>query len=199
MDHSDHVNLLRGGIPEPGGVWADLGSGTGAFTLALAELIGPRGFGTMKPPQIHSVDTRRDALQGQEQAMRARFPKMTIHYRVGDFARQLDLPPLDGVVMANSLHFQREKDPVLRLVRSYLRPGGRLIVVEYETDRGNPWVPYPFSYRTWERLACRNGLVGTTLLMTRPSRFLGQIYSAVSYVQKDPRNAPGGRGATRGG
>jgi ubiquinone/menaquinone biosynthesis C-methylase UbiE len=179
MDHSDHVNLLRGGIPEPGGVWADLGSGTGAFTLALAELIGPSG-------QIHSVDTRRDALRSQEQAMRARFPRMAIHYRVGDFARRLDLPPLDGVVMANSLHFQREKDPVVRLVRSYLRPGGRLIVVEYETDRGNPWVPYPFSYRTWERLARRNGLVGTTLLMTRPSRFLGQIYSAVSYVQQIP-------------
>ncbi len=181
MDHTDHVNLLRGGIPGPGRVWADLGSGTGAFTLALAELIGPDG-------QIHSVDTRRDALQRQEQAMRARFPRMTMHYRVGDFARRLDLPPLDGVVMANSLHFQPEKDPVVRLVRSYLRPGGRLIVVEYETDRGNPWVPYPFSYRTWEKLAHRNGLVGTTLLMTRPSRFLGQIYSAVSYVPEIPEN-----------
>jgi tRNA A58 N-methylase Trm61 len=96
MDHSDHANLLRGGIPEPGGVWADLGSGTGAFTLALAELIGPNG-------QIHSVDKRPDALQRQEQGMRTRFPKMTVHYRVGDFARRLDLPPLDGVVMTNSL------------------------------------------------------------------------------------------------
>ncbi len=181
MDHTDHVNLLRGGIPGPGRVWADLGSGTGAFTLALAELIGPDG-------QIHSVDTRRDALQRQEQAMRARFPSMTMHYRVSDFARRLDLPPLDGVVMANSLHFQPEKDPVVRLVRSYLRPGGRLIVVEYDTDRGNPWVPYPFSYGTWEKLAHRNGLVGTTLLMTRPSRFLGQIYSAVSYVPEIPEN-----------
>jgi ubiquinone/menaquinone biosynthesis C-methylase UbiE len=186
MDHSDHVNLLRGGIPEPGGVWADLGSGTGSFTLALAELIGSGG-------QIHSVDTRWDALQRQEKAMRASFPRMTIHYRVGDFAQRLDLPPLDGVVMANSLHFQREKDPVVRLVRSYLRPGGRLIVVEYETDRGNPWVPYPFSYRTWEMLASRNGLVGTTLLRTRPSRFLGQIYSAVSYVPETPEGLQGDR------
>jgi ubiquinone/menaquinone biosynthesis C-methylase UbiE len=179
MDHSDHVNLLRGGIPDPGGVWADLGSGTGAFTLALAELIGPNG-------QIHSVDKRRDALQRQEQAMRARFPKMTVHYRIDDFARRLDLPPLDGIVMANSLHFQPEKDPVVRLVRSYLRPGGRLVVVEYETDRGNLWVPHPFSYRTWEKVARRNGLVDTTLLMTRPSRFLRQIYSAVSYVPQIP-------------
>ena len=190
MDHSDHVNLLRDGIPQPGGVWADLGSGTGAFTLALAELIGPNG-------QIYSVDKRRDALQRQEQAMLARFPKMTVHYRVGDFARWLDLPPLDGVVMANSLHFQPQKDPVLHLVRGYLRPGGRLVVVEYETDRGNPWVPYPFSFRTWEKLARRNGLEDTTLLMTRPSRFLGQIYSGVSCVPQIPEAFQGEAGQSQ--
>jgi ubiquinone/menaquinone biosynthesis C-methylase UbiE len=49
MNHADHVALLRAGVPGPGGVWADLGSGAGAFTLALADLIGPTG-------QIYSVD-----------------------------------------------------------------------------------------------------------------------------------------------
>ena len=173
MQHADHVNLLRGGVPGPGGVWADLGSGTGAFTLALADLIGPSG-------QIYSVDKDQGALRKQEQKMRARFPAATVHYRVADYTRRLNLPPLDGVVMANSLHFQREKDQVVQLVRSYLRPGGRLILVEYDTDQGNPWVPYPLSYRTWEALASRNGFASTMLLMTVPSRFLGQIYSALS-------------------
>jgi hypothetical protein len=68
-------------------------------------------------------------------------------------------------------------------VRSYLRSSGRLILVEYDTDRGNPWVPYPLSYRTWEKLAGRNGFVSTALLRTRPSRFLGQIYSALSVTR----------------
>jgi SAM-dependent methyltransferase len=176
MEHADHVNLLRGGVPEPGGVWADLGSGTGAFTLALADLIGPSG-------QIYSVDKNRDALRTQEQRMRARFPAVTVHYRIADYTKWLDLPPLDGVVMANSLHFQRDKDPVVQLVRGYLCPGGRLILVEYDTDQGSPWVPYPLSYRTWEALASRNGFASTTLLMTRPSRFLGRIYSAVSLAR----------------
>jgi len=176
MQHADHVNLLRPGIPEPGGRWADLGSGTGAFTLALAELIGPDG-------QIYSVDKDRGALRTQERQMRARFPAVTIGLIVGDFAQPLQLPPLDGVVMANSLHFHRHKEPILRLVQGYLKPGGRLILVEYGTDRGNPWVPYPLSYQTWQDLAERSGLVGTQLLATRPSRFLGQIYSALSYAQ----------------
>lgn len=39
MDHTDHTNLLRGGIDGSSGTWADLGAGAGAFTLALAELL----------------------------------------------------------------------------------------------------------------------------------------------------------------
>lgn len=183
MDHADHVNLLRGGVPGPGGVWADLGSGTGAFTLALADLIGPKG-------QIHSVDKNLHVLRRQEQVMRARFPAVSVYYHVADFSKRLDLPPLDGIVMANSLHFQRDKDAVVQLIRSYLHPGGRMILVEYDTDRGNRWVPYPLSYQTWEALARRNGFASTRRLATRPSRFLGRIYSALSLpdVQPDNRN-----------
>ena len=73
MDHTDHVSLLRGGVPAPGGVWADLGSGTGAFTLALADLLGPTGV-------IYSVDRDAGALAAQEQAMRRSFPSTTVHY-----------------------------------------------------------------------------------------------------------------------
>lgn len=173
MDHHDHVHLLRNGIPEPGGVWADLGSGGGAFTLALADLIGPTG-------EIYSVDKDAGVLRQQERTMRTRFPGSTAHYIAADFTRKLDVPTLDGIVMANSLHFVRKKEPVLQLVRGYLRPGGRLLLVEYNADRGNMWVPYPLSYSAWEILAQQNGFSGTQLLTTVPSRFFGEIYSAAS-------------------
>jgi ubiquinone/menaquinone biosynthesis C-methylase UbiE len=176
MNHEDHVNLLRKGIPglNGGEVWADLGSGRGAFTLALADLIGLTG-------QIYSVDKDRKALRDQERAMRTRFPNVTVHYLVTDFTSRLEIPLLDGVVMANSLHYVRKKDPVLQLVRGYLKTGGRLIVVEYNADRGgNMWVPYPFSYRTWEVLAGQNSFTHTQLLETRPSSFFGEMYSALS-------------------
>ena len=173
MQHADHVALLRGGIAGPGGVWADLGSGTGAFTLALADLIGPTG-------EIYSVDKDRGSLKEQERAMRARFPAVMVHYLAADFSRKLELPTLDGVVMANSLHYQRDKDAVLQLVRGYLRPGGQLLLVEYNADRGNPWVPYPLSYSTWEMVARRNGFADTRLLARVPSRFLNEMYSALS-------------------
>jgi ubiquinone/menaquinone biosynthesis C-methylase UbiE len=173
VTHEDHVGLLSGGVPGSGGVWADLGSGTGAFTLALADLLGPDG-------EIHSVDRDRRALAVQAEAMRVRFPAARVRYLVGDLAAPLTLPPLDGLVMANSLHFFADRDPIVRRVASYLRPGGRLVLVEYDTDRGNPWVPHPLSYPTWEEVARRSGLIETRLLATRPSRFLGRIYAALS-------------------
>lgn len=178
MNHDDHIALLRDGIAALGGVWADLGSGSGAFTLALADLLGPS-------VRLYSVDRDERALLEQERAMRARFPDRALTYRVADFTQPLDLPPLDGVVMANSLHFQRDKDAVLQLAHGYLKPRGRLLLVEYNADRGNPWVPYPLSYPTWEALARTNGFVETRLLATRPSRFLREIYSAVS-LRGDP-------------
>ena len=174
MNHDDHVTLLRGGIPAAGGVWADLGSGTGAFTLALADLIGPAGV-------IYSVDRDRAALSQQQQSMLTRFPNTTVHYRPADFTRPIDLPPLDGIVMANSLHFQPDQESIVQRVKGYLGAQGRLILVEYNIEQGNSAVPYPVSFSRWEKLAARCGFSNTRLLMTRPSRFLKEIYSVVSW------------------
>jgi ubiquinone/menaquinone biosynthesis C-methylase UbiE len=183
MNHTDHVNLLRHGVPASDGsvmperVWADLGAGAGAFTLALAELIGGSG-------SIYAIDNDANALRENERTMRARFPTATVHYRVADFTRSLrdSVPPLDGIVMANALHFLRDKDGMVQLMRRYLKSDGRLILVEYNVDQGNLWVPHPLSYTTWEALARRHGFRETQLLATQPSRFLGQMYAALSLV-----------------
>ena len=174
MNHADHVALLARGVTQgEGGTWADLGAGTGAFTLALADLIGPHGV-------IHAIDRDRAALAELRSAFVSAVPQAELRVRNADFTRRLDLSDLDGVVMANSLHFVDDKVAVLALVRGYLKHGGRLLLVEYDSDRGNDWVPHPLSFETWRNVSAEAGFVETRKLATVPSRFLRQIYSALS-------------------
>jgi SAM-dependent methyltransferase len=173
VDHTDHVALLRDGAPEFAGIWADLGAGSGAFTLALADLIGEHG-------RIIAVDKDRRALEDNARQTAARFPAVAVEYRAADFTRELELLPLDGIVMANSLHFHRHKGAILDRVHAMLKTGGRLILVEYNVDRGNPWVPHPLSFETWRDLTEKHGFTDTRLLYRRPSSFLHEIYSATS-------------------
>ena len=179
MEHTDHVNLLRPANLPSGGCWADFGAGAGAFTLALRELIGAQA-------SVYAVDRDRARLGELERAWRARFrDDSQLQILPADFTRPLALPPLDGILMANSLHFFKEKEKVLHQVRSYLKPGGALLMVEYNVDRGNVWVPYPLSFETWYELAQRAGFSAPRLLATRASSFLQGFYSALAYALDD--------------
>jgi SAM-dependent methyltransferase len=192
VDHGDHVRLLRPGIPaakrdrrssnevgtsDESVVWADLGAGEGAFTLALADLL-PAGS------TIHAIDRDAGALaelaRRYGRSERATKTSQRLETRVADFTSDLGLAPLDGVVMANSLHFVKDKAPVLARVRATLKPGAPLILVEYDSDDGNRWVPYPLSFETWKKMAAANGFGEPRLLDAEPSRFLRRIYSAVT-------------------
>ena len=168
------MNLLRPAVG-PGGTWADIGAGTGAFTLALAELVGPDG-------QIFAVDRDRVGLSQNAAAVTSRFPGVALRTLVGDFTAQLDLPLLDGLVAANSLHFvARDRQvEVVNGLAAHLRPGGTFVVVEYDTDHGNPWVPHPFRYESWVEIATEAGLAEISRIGRVPSRFLGAIYSAIA-------------------
>jgi ubiquinone/menaquinone biosynthesis C-methylase UbiE len=177
MDHKDHVDLLRPANLPQGGVWADFGAGSGAFTLALSELIGLKA-------EIYAIDKDRSGFGTLEQSHRTLFgTSQNIHPVRADFTGVLSLPPLDGIIMANSLHFFKDKEKVLRHVRSFLKLNGTLLLVEYNVDSGNMWVPYPLSFETYQALAPRAGFTEPHLLGTHASRFLREFYSATAHRQ----------------
>jgi ubiquinone/menaquinone biosynthesis C-methylase UbiE len=175
MNHNDHLNLLRPAELKPGGSWADLGAGSGAFTFAIRELTGPTA-------NIYAVDKDRASLNELESSYRVRFgDSKNLHLISADYTHILDLPPLGGIVMANSLHFFKDKKKILRHVHSFLKPNGALLLVEYNVDSGNPWVPYPLTFETYRTLAPRADFSEPRLLAKVPSRFLREFYSAVCY------------------
>lgn len=176
MNHADHVQLIEKGIDrDSGGVWVDFGAGSGAFTLALRAIAGP-------DVDLIAIDRDRASLQTLGATMERLFPGTQLRLLDADMAGRLTLPPLDGIVTANAIHFVplQDQTALLRRWRSYLKPEGRLIVVEYDTDSGNRWVPYPMSYASFRETARAAGFTEPVLLASRPSRWLGRIYSALA-------------------
>jgi ubiquinone/menaquinone biosynthesis C-methylase UbiE len=175
VEHSDHVGLIRGGLaaPSPGGRWLELGAGEGAFTLALADLLGPAG-------RIVALDRDAPALRRLADELRRSFPGVDLETVEGDFRERLPAGPFDGVLAANSLHFVDDPVAILRRAATVLRPAGRLIVVEYDANRGNPWVPHPFSARRLPALTAAAGFTNAREIGRVPSRFLGAIYAAAA-------------------
>jgi ubiquinone/menaquinone biosynthesis C-methylase UbiE len=175
------VALIRGGIAAQGGTWADLGAGTGNFTWALRELIGPHGT-------IYAVDRDRKAIERQRASLAYATPGAVISLVHADFTRALDLPALDGVLMANALHFVRDQAATLGLVASYLRPGGRFLLVEYDVDAAIPWVPFPVPFERFRALAGMADLTDATIIGRRRSPSSGIVmYASVAIRPQAPR------------
>ena len=169
------ITLLQPGIPSPGGVWADIGCGDGIFTSALYALIQPDG-------EIYAVDRDQFALDALARNFAESYLDATLHTLRADFTRELTLPALDGMIMANSLHFLADKAPVLTSLIRLLKSAGRLIVVEYNTSRGNPAVPHPLDEQRFLTLAAQVGLHEARILSRIPSSFLGEMYAGIGWV-----------------
>lgn len=175
MDHADHVNLIRPADLDKGGSWADLGAGSGVFTLALREVLG-------SVATIHAVDKDKSSLEELRREYQIRFGSTNnLHIHTTDFSKTADLQLLDGVLAANSLHYFKDRVKILQHIRSFLKPNGKLIVIEYNVDSGNPWVPYPFSFNTFGKLTAQTGFSEPRLLAINPSHFLREFYSAMTF------------------
>ncbi|HMH34801.1 MAG TPA: class I SAM-dependent methyltransferase [Puia sp.] len=148
--------------------WADLGCGTGLFTLALAELL-PHGS------TIYAIDEHADALK--------KIPDNSRHYIIKIRANFIDddlrLESLDGLLMANSLHFVKDKTAFIQKMSSMLAPNASILLVEYDTDKPNPWVPYPISFLSLKNLFEKLSFGPVQKLNEVPSKFnRSLIYSA---------------------
>jgi ubiquinone/menaquinone biosynthesis C-methylase UbiE len=166
MTHVEAVHLLRPVQIQAGETWADLGAGTGTFSRALAELVG-------SSRTIHAVDRDKHALT----QLSKNNPLVVTHHQ--DFTDALNLNHLDGILVANALHFVRQQEKVLKQLVNYLKPSGKLVIIEYDISRANPWVPFPVSFEKLQTLVARANLSEPVKVATKDSRYHREMYVAV--------------------
>jgi ubiquinone/menaquinone biosynthesis C-methylase UbiE len=169
------VALIAPAVQGWGGTWVDIGAGDGTFTRALAQLLEPRS-------RIFAVDTDAKALAAVRQWADREGANVTPV--VADFTRPIHLPGfgeqqlLDGMLAANALHFVQDPAGVLARLVERVRPGGRVVIIEYDRRRASPWVPYPIDGDRLLEIAASAGLTAPTFTATRPSLYGGAIYVA---------------------
>jgi trans-aconitate methyltransferase len=166
--------LLEPAVKDMTGCWADIGCGDGVFTYLLFDLL-------QSGSAVYAVDQDQAALQRMQQNLAGCVPADKLHPIRADFTRTFSLPPLQGMVLANALHFVDPKALVLRQLIDLLEPGGRLVVIEYSTNQSNSAVPYPLDQTAFLDLARETGLLKPQIVTKVPSSFLGEMYTGLAF------------------
>jgi trans-aconitate methyltransferase len=163
MTHEEAVSFIKDAVK---GVhlqyWADLGCGSGTFTKALAAVL-PAGSA------ITAVDRENKRLDMDGvNFIRANFEK-----------DELQLEELDGILIANALHYIWDKTGLITRLESLFAGQPVFIIIEYDTDQPNQWVPYPIMFEKLEFLFAMLGYQSVVKISERRSAYgSGMMYCA---------------------
>jgi SAM-dependent methyltransferase len=150
--------------------WADLGCGSGLFTFALAHLLKPGS-------SVQGVDKILPRFNFDLQPAGVEIGSMQLDF----VADELPFQNLDGILMANSLHYVEDKNLLIKKLSKNLKPGGQFLIVEYDADAPvRHWVPYPMSFLTLKTFFENLGFSSVQKLGERSSLFRrANLYAAL--------------------
>lgn len=119
-------NVLQLGLRE-GMKVADLGAGSGHYTLAAAGVVGHDG-------RVYAIDIQEEVLKhALDSAHRLGFRNIEIIW--GNIEKlggtKLRDHALDAAILSNTLFQIDDKESFLKEVRRILKPGGRLLVIDW--------------------------------------------------------------------
>ena len=169
MDTMTAIRLIQGGVSQfSKGVWADLGCGDGLFTTALGELLSKEGS------IIYAVDENKRVLQKIKAMHGIELRKVVANFEEIDLVIQ----ELDGILMANSLHYVKDKSAFINKTLQWMKKDGSFIIVEYDTETSNQWVPYPISFVSLQKLFSDFGFTAKKIGEERSIYNRAKIYAA---------------------
>lgn len=122
--------LREAGLTE-GGVFADVGCGPGFFTLPAAAIVGPSG-------RVYAIDTQPEMLNALKSHA---LPANVTLVRSGEASIPVEDRAADLALAAYVLHEASDTVAFLTEILRLLRPGGRLVVIDWkkqEEEHGPP-------------------------------------------------------------
>lgn len=123
-------HLVRELYLKPGDRVADIGCGTGAYTIALAQEVGEMG-------QVYAVDVHREALHTLAGTLEKRGVQ-NVEMLWADVEKRIpiDAYSLDAVIISNTLFQLGNINLVLAQVSKLLKPESQLLIVEWSDSHG---------------------------------------------------------------
>jgi SAM-dependent methyltransferase len=117
---------------KPGQTVADVGAGSGYYTVRLAERVGASGrvFATDIQPEMVALLKQRVAREGLKQVEVV---------QATESEPRLPENVLDLILMVDVYHELARPQEMLRQLRASLKPDGRLVLIEFRKE--SPWVP----------------------------------------------------------
>jgi ubiquinone/menaquinone biosynthesis C-methylase UbiE len=117
---------------EKGMVVADVGAGTGYFSLRMARRVAPEG-------KVYANDVQPEMLD-KLRANAAKAKLTNVETVLGSEADpKLPLKALDLVILVDVYHEFSQPQEMLQHIRAALKPNGRLVLLEYRKE--DPAVP----------------------------------------------------------
>jgi ubiquinone/menaquinone biosynthesis C-methylase UbiE len=117
--------VIQALAPKPDALIADLGSGTGYFSVRLANMV-PKG-------RVYGVDVEPDMVKYL--AERAKKEKRTNVVAVAGAPDDPKLPEkVDLVLLVDVYHHIESREAYFRGLQRYLKPGGRIAIIDFRLD-----------------------------------------------------------------
>ncbi|MEM7157634.1 MAG: methyltransferase [Myxococcota bacterium] len=117
---------------KPGQVVADVGAGTGLYTLPLAKAVGPEGT-------VYAVDVQSYFLDHIAKKAKDAGHEHVKLVRAKQDSSGLPEAAVDLVLMVDAYHHIEHPAAYLASLHASLRPGGRLVIVDYRRGSGDSW------------------------------------------------------------
>ncbi len=126
---------------------ADVGAGSGYFTLRLARAVGPAG-------SVLAVDANADLLAHLDGRLKEAGLLNARTLLVPKDDPKLPPGSLDTVLIVDTLHYVQDRAAWLKKVRSGLAPGGRVVVIDFvpKSVEERPWGPPPSQWMSREEV-----------------------------------------------